>query len=616
MQESESPNVSNIQLEPEKVVPIGKLEESQYQLLHQLLDKNKDLFAKSLQTPEGEHIIITEEVPPIKKRVYRTAPKKNEFIESEINVMFCINYKPLNDITKKDNYPLPRIDELLDSLQNAQWFTTLDLASGYWQIKVRAEDQEKTAFITKFGTYEFKEKFILVYHDDVIIYSKTFKDHIQHLEEVLNRIRKANLRLKAKKCHFAVAELQFLRYIVRKKGVKPDPEKVNKMVNYLEPQNIRELRRILGLFSYYQRFIKDFAKVADPMYKLLKKDAPYKWMNLQQKAFENLKDKLITAPIVQYPDFSKPFFLYTNASIIGLGAVLAQKTDDQEYVIAHASRTLIPAEKNYAITELECLAIENKGWYKKSNSMRTSRTHFISLSYRYERCLFRNRRYNWKIKDRYYWPQLEEDVKEYIRTCDICQRRGPTNRRKELIPILVKGPFYRIGIDIKGPLPITNRGTSFMNKLIDELCENYQTKHRLTSAYRSQTNGIVERFNQTIGECIAKLVQDNNKEWDQLIDAVLLVYRTKKHNTTEKTPFYLTYGREATLPIDLKIPSQISQNEKDPMQKQIYQLIVELEEERNDVSLRIEKEQTKQKQVYDQQGISEKLKIGDQVLVE
>ncbi|GBC25874.2 retroviral-like aspartic protease 1 [Rhizophagus irregularis DAOM 181602=DAOM 197198] len=414
MQESESPNVFNIQLELEKVVPIGELEENQYQSLHQLLDKNKDLFAKSLQelkqTPEGEHIIITEEVPPIKKRAYRTAPKENEFIESEINDMleqgliesstshwsfpvvvvkkkngklrFCVNYKPLNDITKKDNYPLPRIDELLDSLQDAQWFTTLDLALGYWQIKVRAEDQEKTAFITKFGTYEFKvmpfglcnalatfqrtmdkvlhgikEKFVLVYLDDIIIYSKTFKDHIQHLEEVLNRIRKANLRLKAEKCHFAVAELQFLGHVIGKEGVKPDPEKVNKMVNYPEPQNIKELRGILGLFSYYQRFIKDFAKVADPMYKLLKKDAPYEWMNLQQKAFENLRDKLTTAPIVQYPDFSKPFFLYTDASIIGLGAVLAQKTDDQEYVIAYASRTLIPVEKNYAITELECLAI-------------------------------------------------------------------------------------------------------------------------------------------------------------------------------------------------------------------------------------------------------------------
>ncbi|EXX64785.1 gag-pol fusion protein [Rhizophagus irregularis DAOM 197198w] len=416
-QESESLDVSNnIQLEPEKVVPIGELEESQYQLLHQLLDKNKDLFAKSLQ---------------------ETAPKENEFIESEINDMleqrliepstspwsfpvmvvkkkngklkFCVNYKPLNNITKKDNYPLPRIDELLDSLQDAQWFTTLDLASGYWQIKVRAEDQEKTAFITKFGTYEFKvmpfglcnapatfqrtmdkvlhkikEKFVLVYLDDVIIYSKTFKDHIQHLKEVLNRIRKANLRLKAEKCHFAAAEHQFLGHVVGKEGVKPDPEKVNKMVNYPEPQNIRELRKVLGLFSYYRRFIKDFAKVADPMYKLLKKDAPYEWTNLQQKAFENLRDKLTTAPIVQYPDFSKPFFLYTDASTIGLDAVLAQKIDDQEHVITYASRTLIPAEKNYAITELECLAIWLLNSTTENNNKRLERWKIALSEYKYD----------------------------------------------------------------------------------------------------------------------------------------------------------------------------------------------------------------------------------------
>ncbi|GBC36137.2 retroviral-like aspartic protease 1 [Rhizophagus irregularis DAOM 181602=DAOM 197198] len=413
MQESESSNISNIQLEPEKVVPIGELEENQYQSLHQLLDKNKDLFAKSLQelkrTPEGEHIIITEEVPLIKKQAYRTAPKENEFIESEINDMleqgliepstspwsfpvvvvkkkngklrFCVNYKPLNDITKKDNYPLPRIDELLDSLQDAQWFTTLDLASGYWQIKVRAEDQEKTAFITKFRTYEFKvmpfglcnapatfqrtmdkvlhgikEKFVLVYLDDVIIYLKTFKDHIQHLEEVLNRIRKANLRLKAEKCHFAAAELQFLGHVVGKEGVKPNPEKVNKMVNYPEPQNIRELRG----------------------------DAPYEWTNLQQKAFENLRDKLTTAPIVQYPDFSKPFFLYTDASTIGLDAVLAQKIDDQEHVITYASRTLIPAEKNYAITELECLAIWLLNSTTENNNKRLERWKIALSEYKYD----------------------------------------------------------------------------------------------------------------------------------------------------------------------------------------------------------------------------------------
>jgi hypothetical protein len=272
-----------------------------------------------------------------------------------------------------------------------------------------------------------------------------------------------------------------------------------------------------------------------------------------------------------------------------------------------------------------------------------------------------------KIKDRYYWPQMGDDVKEYIKTCNICQRRGHANRREELIPIPVHGPFYRIGIDIKGPLPITSsgnryiivamdyftkwpeakaipnmkaetvakfiyeeiicrhgvpqeilsdRGTSFINKLIDELCQTYQTKHRLTSAYRPQTNGMVERFNRTIGECIAKLVQEDNKEWDQFIDAVLLAYRTKKHKTTNKTPFYLVYGREATLPIDLKIPSRIEYEEENSMQRRIYQLVVELEEERYNVSQRIEREQQKQKQVYNQQGISDKLKIGDQVLVE
>jgi hypothetical protein len=129
------------------------------------------------------------------------------------------------------------------------------------------------------------------------------------------------------------------------------------MVNYPEPRNIRELRGVLGLFSYYRRFIKDFAQLADPMYQLLKKDTPYEWTESQQEAFEKLREKLTQAPIVQYPDFSKPFYLYTDASIIGLGAVLAQKDNDKEYVIAYASRTLNPAEKNYAITELECLAI-------------------------------------------------------------------------------------------------------------------------------------------------------------------------------------------------------------------------------------------------------------------
>src|SRR3984957_16312710 len=414
IQEEENSISRFISVGKDKIIPIGQISDQQKNQLQQLLQKNADLFATSLQelrqTNVGEHMIITEQVPPIKKRAYRAAPKENEFIKNEIEDMleqglikpstspwsfpvvvvrkknskfrFCVNYKPLNDITKKDTYPLPRIDEILDSLHQAQWFTTLDLASGYWQIRVKAEDQEKTAFTTKFGIFEFKvmpfglcnapatfqrtmdqilqgikEEFVLVYLDNVIIYSKTFKEHLQHLTKVLDRIRNANLSLKAEKCNFIATELQFLGHVVGKDGVKPDPEKVEKMMNYPEPRNIRELHGVLGLFSYYRRFIKDFTQLADSLYKLLKKDTPYEWTDSQQQAFENLREKLTKAPIVQYPDFTKPFLLHTDASGTGVGAVLAQTEGTQEHVIAYASRTLNPAEKNYTITELECLAI-------------------------------------------------------------------------------------------------------------------------------------------------------------------------------------------------------------------------------------------------------------------
>jgi hypothetical protein len=178
---------------------------------------------------------------------------------------------------KKNNYSLPRINEMLDALQDAQWFSTLDLASGYWQIKVKKMNQEKTAFITKFETYEFKvmpfglcntpvtfqrtmdkvfqgikNKFVLVYLDNVIIFLKTFEKYIQHVEEVMKRIRDTNFRLKVEKCYFAAKKLQFLGHVVGKDRVKPDPEKVDKMINYPKPKNIRELREVLDLFSYYR----------------------------------------------------------------------------------------------------------------------------------------------------------------------------------------------------------------------------------------------------------------------------------------------------------------------------------------------------------------------------
>src|SRR5215216_2295667 len=274
-----------------------------------------------------------------------------------------------------------------------------------------------------------------------------------------------------------------------------------------------------------------------------------------------------------------------------------------------------------------------------------------------------------KAKDRYYWPQMFENIREYIKNCDNCQRRGPITRKEPLQPILVKAPFHRVGLDIKGPLPITktgnryiivamdyftkwpearaikdikadtvakflyedvicrhgapeeiltDRGASFMNQVVDQLCQKFQTKHRLTSPYRSQTNGMVERFNCTIGECLAKLVYDQENEWDNYVSSILFAYRTMKHKSTNYTPFYLMYGQQAVLPVDLQL-NTISTNEEnidDALLNRLTILIDKLDANNQDALDNMNQTQERQKDRHNDHRVSERLKIGEKVLVE
>ena len=202
-------------------------------------------------------------------------------------------------------------------------------------------------------------EFVAVYLDDVIIYTKgTFKQHIDHIKQVFEALQQAGLKIKLKKCYFCFPNLKFLGHVVGRDGIKPDPGKIEKVKNYPEPKNLTELRSALGLFSYYQKFIQDFSKIARPMLNLLKKDAPYEWGNKQQIAFNRLKEMLTKAPILSYPDFGCSFIIYTDSSGFGLGAVLSQvQSDRKEHVISYASKSMNKAEKNYPITDQECLAI-------------------------------------------------------------------------------------------------------------------------------------------------------------------------------------------------------------------------------------------------------------------
>ncbi|WVZ52135.1 hypothetical protein U9M48_003223 [Paspalum notatum var. saurae] len=290
----------------------------------------------------------------------------------------CVDYRALNKVTIKNKYPLPRIDDLFDQLQGACVFSKIDLRSGYHQLKIRPSDIPKTAFTTKYGLYEYTvmsfgltnapayfmqlmnsvfmdylDKFVVVFIDDILIYSKTEAEHEEHLRLVLQRLREHKLYAKFSKCEFWIDEVRFLGHVVSKGGIAVDPSKVSTVTNWKVPEIPKEVRGFLGLAGYYRRFIENFSRIAKPMTSLLEKDAEFRWTNAQQAAFDELKKRLTTAPVLTLPDQQKKFIVYCDASRDGLGCVLMQEGK----VIAYASRQLRKHELNYPTHDLELAAV-------------------------------------------------------------------------------------------------------------------------------------------------------------------------------------------------------------------------------------------------------------------
>jgi hypothetical protein len=390
-----------------------------------LLDSNADVFSRDdddIGNADIEHSIRLTDCKPFKARAYRipmsqqrTAdehvkamlkanvirPSTSEYAspivlirKSDGSIRFCVDYRKLNAATVKDNYPMPLIEERLNSIFGSAIFSGLDMTSGYWQFRMAESSVKLTAFICQSGLYEFVRmpfglcnagatfqramnqmlsglQFALAYIDDVLCHSRNHAEHLEHLSQVFQRLREAKLKIKLRKCQFGYLETKFLGYIISAKGIRMNPEKIAAIRDYPQPKSAKQARKWNGITSQYRQFIPSYPNINEPLQEaalLTTKDlktkkrvkAHFEWTEACQAAFDTLKEILTRAPIMLvHPDCSKKFRLITDASKVGLGAILVQVDDDGiEKVVCFAGRVLLDAEKNYSASERELLAIK------------------------------------------------------------------------------------------------------------------------------------------------------------------------------------------------------------------------------------------------------------------
>ena len=298
---------------------------------------------------------------------------------------FAVDYRKLNAVTVPQSYPLPRMDDVFDTLGNAnvRLFSVVDMASGFWQVPVNSSSQDKTGFVTHEGVWRFKKlpfglinspatfamvlakalnginwKFAMTYVDDIIIFSSDFNQHLRHLQLLFQKLREANLKIKPTKCDFAADNVTYLGHVITEDGNKVDQKKVEAVRDFPVPKNESQLRSFLGLCQYYRRFVFGFSHLSGPLNNLLKKSEKFVWTDECQKSFEKLKEHLITAPVLAYPYMNQPFILTSDASGHAVGYILSQKDHEGvEHPIAYDGRSLQNLERTFSISERECLAV-------------------------------------------------------------------------------------------------------------------------------------------------------------------------------------------------------------------------------------------------------------------
>ena len=362
------------------VIPGEEL--THYHGLRPLSKKEEDFLKEYVETLEAKKFIRPSTSPIAHGVVF--ANKKDGGLRP------CIDYRKLNDKTIKNRYPLPRIDELQDRLLNKKWFTALDVRDAFNRIRMREGEEWKTAFRTRWGLYEYQvmpfgltnapasfqklindtlreylDDFVSAYLDDILIFSDTYEEHVRHVTQVLRKLQERDLPVKLSKCEFHKHEVRFLGYIVSEKGLSADPVKIESIRDWPQPTTVKEIQAALGLFNYYRKFIEGFSKIAAPLTELTKKDIPFRFGDKERTAFNELKRRLTSAPLLTIFNPEKEAILETDASDGAIGACLTQKGEDgKARPVAYFSRKMTGPEQNYDIHDKELLAVVEafKNW--------------------------------------------------------------------------------------------------------------------------------------------------------------------------------------------------------------------------------------------------------------
>ncbi|KAK1664854.1 hypothetical protein QYE76_053013 [Lolium multiflorum] len=523
----------------------------------------------------------------------------------------CVDCRAINNITIRYRHPIPRLEDMLDELSGAVVFSKIDLRSGYHQIRMKEGDEWKTAFKTKFGLYEwlvmpfgltnapstfmrlmnhvlreFIGKFVVVYFDDILIYSRNESDHIIHIRHVLQVLRDNQLYGNLEKCTFCKDKVIFLGYVVSKHGVEVDESKIEAIQNWPTPMNVSQVRSFHGLAGFYRRFVPNFSTIAAPLNDLTKKGVVFEWGAAQDHAFDELKRLLTSAPLLALPDFNKQFEIECDASGIGIGGVLMQEGRP----IAYFSEKLSGAKLNYPIYDKELYAL--------IRVLEESHAGGLMGHFGREKTLL-------MLADHFYWPKMRRDVDRYVKRCITCNKSKSKLKPHGLYTPLPAPttPWEDISMDFVLGLPRTKRGhdsifvvvdrfskmsqfiachksddashianlffreivrlhgvpktivsdrdVKFMSYFWKTLWRKLGTKLLFSTTCHPQTDGQTEVVNRTLSQLLRSMIKKNLKEWEECLPHVEFAYNRAVHSTTELCPFEVVYGFKPITPLDL-----------------------------------------------------------------